>query len=209
MITDRPPRKPSLLAEFRASDQRIELPVPADQRLQNRAQAIEAALKGGKTAALSHACSEFLRVAADFYRAEPPGVRVLAARPLRVYEGGGSMELFGDYHLGTRLIRVWMRTAVRRQVTSFGTFFSTLCHEFCHHLDCRGLGFRASPHTRGFYARAAILYHHARGTPVKRLVWKKMPGNRWLIDWSAMRARGSATRASNSVAREGQESEFK
>jgi hypothetical protein len=199
MITDRPPRKASLLAEFRASDQRIDLPVPADPRLQLRAQAIEAALKSGKLPALLRACSEFLRLAADFYRVESPGIRVLAARPLRVYEGGGSMELFGDYNLGTRLIRVWMRTAVRRQVTSFGTFLSTLCHEFCHHLDCRGLGFRASPHTRGFYARASILYHHARGTPVKRLVWRKMPGNRWLIDWSAMRASGGARPASTSV----------
>jgi hypothetical protein len=186
MITDRPPRKATLSAEFYASDQRIELPVPADARLQIRAKAIAMALASGKTAALLHACSEFLRVASDFYKVVPPGIRVLAARPLRVYEGG-SMELFGDYHLSTRLIRVWMRTAVRKQVTSFGTFFSTLCHEFCHHLDCRGLGFRASPHTRGFYHRAAALYHHARGTPARRLVWRKLAGNRWMIDWSAMR----------------------
>ena len=33
------------------------------------------------------------------------------------------------------LIRVWMRTAVRKGVTSRGTFLTTLCHEFCHHLD--------------------------------------------------------------------------
>jgi hypothetical protein len=26
-----------------------------------------------------------------------------------------------------------MRTAVRQEVTSYGTFLSTLCHEFCHH----------------------------------------------------------------------------
>jgi hypothetical protein len=186
MITDRPPRKQTLLAEFHASDQRIELPVPADARLQIRAKAIAMALEGGKIPALLHACSEFLRVASDFYKVEPPGIRVLAARPLRVYEGG-SMELFGDYNLSTRLIRVWMRTAVRKQVTSFGTFFSTLCHEFCHHLDCRGLGFRASPHTRGFYQRAAAIYHHARGTPARRLVWRKLAGHRWMIDWSAMR----------------------
>jgi hypothetical protein len=29
----------------------------------------------------------------------------------------------------TMLIRLWMRTTVRKQVTSFGTFLSTLCHE--------------------------------------------------------------------------------
>ena len=61
------------------------------------------------------------------------------------------------------MIRVWMRTAVRKQVTSFGTFLSTLCHEFGHHLDFERFGFQDSPHTRGFYERAAVLYHHARG----------------------------------------------
>ena len=43
-----------------------------------------------------------------------------------------------------------MRTAVRKEVTSFGTFVSTLCHEFCHHLDFQKFGFPDSWHTRGF-----------------------------------------------------------
>jgi hypothetical protein len=76
-----------------------------------------------------------------------------------------------------------MRTAVRKQVTSFGTFLSTLCHEFCHHLDSQRFGFRDSPHTRGFFARTAALYHHARGTPMKRLFWVGVRGARWRIDW--------------------------
>jgi hypothetical protein len=92
-----------------------------------------------------------------------PDIRVLAARPLRVREGGWATELFGDYHPAKKLIRVWMRTAVRKQVTSFGSFLSTLCHEFCHHLDIESFGFRESPHTRGFYARTALFYHYARG----------------------------------------------
>ena len=88
-------------------------------------------------------------------------MRVLAARPLRVREGGWASELLGDYDPETTHIRVWMRTAVREQITSFGTFLSTLCHEFCHHLDYERFGFRDSPHTRGFYERVAALYHHA------------------------------------------------
>ena len=56
--------------------------------------------------------------AADFYGVERPGIRVLAARPLRVREGGWASELFGDYSPETLQIRVWMRTAVRKQVTS-------------------------------------------------------------------------------------------
>ncbi len=45
------------------------------------------------------------------------------------------------------LIRLWMRTAVRKEVTSFGTFLNTLCHEFCHHLDFHRFGFP----TRGIH----------------------------------------------------------
>jgi hypothetical protein len=122
-------------------------------------------------------------VASAFYTVRQPVIRVLAARPLRVREAGWAIELFGDYDPGTLLIRLWMRTAIRKQVTSFGTFLSTLCHEFCHHLDCQQLGFGDSWHTRGFYERTAMLYHHARGTPMKRLFWVKTSGERWRIDW--------------------------
>ena len=79
-------------------------------------------------------CAEFLATASEFYKVPPCAIRVLAARPLRVRETWAT-ELFGDYHPETMLIRVWMRTAVRKEITSFGTFLSTLCHEFCHHLD--------------------------------------------------------------------------
>jgi hypothetical protein len=81
------------------------------------------------------------------------------------------------------LIRVWMRTAVRKEVTSFGTFLSTLCHEFCHHLDFKKFGFVDSWDTLGFYERAGVLYHYARGTPLKRLFWVPLAGGRWRIDW--------------------------
>ena len=92
------------------------------------------------------------------------------------------MELFGDYDPKTMLIRAWMKTAVRKQVTSFGTFLSTLCHEFCHHLDYQCFGYRDTWHTRGFYERTAALYHNARGTPAKQLFWIKMPNGPWRID---------------------------
>src|SRR5882724_8803257 len=61
--------------------------------------------------------------------------------------------------------------AVKKDITSFGTFLSTLCHEYCHHLDFQHFKFPDSWHTRGFYERAAVLYHHARGTAPKRLFW--------------------------------------
>jgi hypothetical protein len=159
------------------------LPVPEDGRLVESAGSIALALKAEAVPELQRVCLNFLSLAAAFYEVDKAGVRVLAARPLRVREGGWSSELFGDYHPVTFQIRLWMRTAVRKQVTSYGTFLSTLCHEFCHHLDYRRFKFKDSWHTRGFYERTAVLYHHARGTPLKRLFWNKMPGGGWRIDW--------------------------
>lgn len=185
MLTDRPPRKAALLEEFLKSDQLNRIEVPQDARLRTAAMQIESVMKAGR-GDIGQACTVFLETAAEFYRVQKPRVRVLAARPLRTHESGWTIELFGDYASDSMLIRIWTRTAVRKQVTSFGTFLSTLCHEFCHHLDSQLLGFRHSPHTRGFYERVAVLYHHARGTPMKRLVWRRLPGNRWRVDWQRM-----------------------
>lgn len=116
----------------------------------------------GKNVDVRRACAEFLAAASEFYRAPTCGVRVLAARPPRVREHG-TTELFGDYHIPTMAIRRWMRTAVRKEVTSFGTFLATLCHEFNHHLDYHLFRFPDLWHTRGFYERTAALYHLCEG----------------------------------------------
>jgi len=188
VLTDRPPRKQALITKFVESDQLTVLELPHDDRLRISAMSIESAMKDGTRAAVQRACAEFLTVATEFYGVPKPDVRALASRPFRVREGGWATELFGDYSPTTGLIRIWTRTAVRKQVTSFGTFLSTLCHEFCHHLDCQRFGFRQSPHTRGFYERTAVLYHHVRGTPIKPLVWLRVPGKRWRIDWRRIRS---------------------
>jgi hypothetical protein len=187
MTTDRPPRNNSLSAEYTGSDCLITLELPQDGRLCQLSKSIETAMLAGNRVAVQRACAEFLTEAADFYRVSRPSVRILAARPLLVRESGWTTELFGDYHMEKDLIRIWMRTAVRKQVTSFGTFLSTLCHELCHHYDFERLGFRDSPHTRGFYERAATLYHHARGTPKKKLFWRPLANGRWQIDWARTR----------------------
>jgi hypothetical protein len=179
MVTDPPPRKKNRNL-FTESDRLNTLRVPQDDRLRRIATAIEAAMNTGQTKEVQRVSREFLDMAADFYQVRQCDLRVLAARPLRVRERS-TIELFGDYHPDTILIRVWMKTAVRKEVTSFGTFLSTLCHEFCHHLDFQR--FLNSWHTRGFYERTASLYHHARGTPQKGLVWIPIPGRRWRIDW--------------------------
>ena len=181
MLTDAPPRKANR-GGFLESDRIKTLDLPQDGRLLTIADSMESAMKSGRSADVRRACAEFLAVVSEFYEVPPCGARVLAARPLRVREHWTS-ELFGDYSPETMLIRVWTRTAVRKEITSFGTFLSTLCHEFCHHLDFQKFGFCDSWHTLGFYERAAVLYHHARGTPLKKLFWIPVTGGRWRIDW--------------------------
>ena len=182
MLTDAPPRIERYLAQFLESERLRTLDLPQDGYFLIAAKSIEAAMSSGTNADVRRACADLLSTMSEFYKVPKCGVRVLAARPLRVREDWAT-ELFGDYTPESMLIRVWMRTAVRKQVTSFGTFLSTLCHEFCHHLDFQQFRFRDSWHTRGFYERAAVLYHHARGTPPKRLFWVPAAGGRWRIDW--------------------------
>lgn len=185
MLTDAPPRTRNR-AGFLESDRLTTLDLPDNGCLAEIAKSLEAAMKTGKTADVRRACTEFLSEASRFYAVPMCGVRVLAARPLRVRENWSS-ELFGDYDIRAMAIRLWMRTAVRKEVTSFGTFLATLCHEFCHHLDFQRFGFADSWHTRGFYERTAVLYHHAKGTPVKRLFWVPVSSGRWRIDWQRTR----------------------
>jgi hypothetical protein len=132
LLTDAPPRDQHR-AGFEQSDRLNTLTLPDNEVLSTIAASIENAMKTGKTADVRQPCLEFLERAAEFYKVPSCGIRVLAARPLRVRENWTS-ELFGDYDPGTLNIRLWMRTAVRKEVTSYGTFLSTLCHEFCHHL---------------------------------------------------------------------------
>jgi hypothetical protein len=188
MLTDATPRG-ARRAAFLASDGRGTLSLPQDGRLPATAARIESAMKADQAGEVRSACSEFLTTAAQFYGVPACAIRVLAARPVRVRENWAT-ELFGDYHPETMLIRVWMRTAVRKEITSTGTFLSTLCHEFCHHLDFHKFGFQGSWHTRGFFERTALLYHHARGTPPKRLFWIPVSRTRWRIDWPRTRRGG-------------------
>ena len=180
MLTDAPPRKNR--SGFLESDRVRTLDLPGDGAVTEIAQRLECAMKEDQIRDIRNASTEFLATVSRFYEVPTCGVRVLAARPLRTHEHG-TFELFGDYSPESMLIRVWMRTAVRKEVTSFGTFLSTLCHEFCHHLDFQKFRFEDSWHTRGFYERTALLYHQARGTPAKKLFWVTLPGGRWRIDW--------------------------
>src|SRR5215469_3742839 len=110
---------------FLESDRIKSLDLPRDGHLPEIAQRLESGMKSDKIRDVGSACIEFLATASDFYGVPTCGVRVLAARPLRTRERG-TFELFGDYTPDSMLIRVWMRTAVRKEVTSFDTFVCTL-----------------------------------------------------------------------------------
>lgn len=69
-------------------------------------------------------------------------------------------ELHGYYESREEktVITVWMRTAKRRQIVAFASFFRTILHEFCHHVDFYYFAWGESFHTEGFYKRESSLY---------------------------------------------------
>jgi len=85
-------------------------------------------------------------------------VSVLAVRP-----AGSWGELHGLYEpaegRSSAKISLWMRTAKHRRVVAFRSFFRTLLHELCHHLDYELFLFAESFHTEGFYKRESSLFH--------------------------------------------------
>ena len=85
MITDTPPKK-AHPAEFSESDRIKTLALPQDGHLPRIAKSIEEAMKSGTAVNVRHACAEFLDAASEFYQVPKCGIRVLAARPLRVRE---------------------------------------------------------------------------------------------------------------------------
>jgi hypothetical protein len=88
MLTDATPRKANRAA-FLESDRIRTLDLPQDGCLLPIAKCIESAMKNGTSADVSRACAEFLNAASGFYKVPACGIRVLAARPLRVRELGG------------------------------------------------------------------------------------------------------------------------
>jgi hypothetical protein len=178
MLTDSPPRK-SNRAGFLESDRirsaadRVSAHDYKIHRVGN-----EGRDKSGCPPLLHRVSDGYLGVLQNADMRCPRARSPTAASPRKL-----GKRAFRGHNPETMLIRVWMRTAVRKEITSFGTFLSTLCHEFCHHLDFQRFGFPDSWHTRGFYERTAALYHHARGTAPKRLFWLPTAGGRWRIDW--------------------------
>jgi hypothetical protein len=147
---------------------------------------IARARKEESRARLGAACLAFVETLTRFYEVPPPSVKLLGPRPHSTHEGHLSYELFGDYDLGRARIRLWTQTPMRKRWTSERTLFSTLCHEFMHHLDVRHLGFPHTFHTVGFYQRTHRLYLAALDEPYYPIEFRDR-----MIDWAATARRRS------------------
>jgi hypothetical protein len=194
VITDYIPQSQEEKQEYNRSGDMVAIALPPQEPLLRMANKLEAAMVDENKREMEAACNAIAVYIAESFHVSPPKVRVLGVRPLTSV-GNDVEELFGDFDFKTKKIRLWMRTAVLEKVTSYGTFLSTLCHEICHHLDVVQFDFPNTFHTRGFYERAGLLYHHVRGTPKRVLVWDRIRDGRFRINWPAtMRNPGSRNR---------------
>lgn len=147
---------------YEASDRVVFVRLPRAETFQGRIEEISASLKGEKRKETEEACNRLISALAQILNVPDVRVQVLARRPSHSWG-----ELHGLYEASDKGRRarmtVWMRTAQRRQVVAFRTFFRTLLHEFCHHLDFRLLNLTDSYHTEGFYKRESSLLHQLLG----------------------------------------------
>ncbi len=167
------------------------LPLPPPEAVRAATHSLFTAMASGEKPLVGKAAAEVIGELARFYGVPAPEVKVLGVRPHVITDGVCTYQLFGDYTPALQRIRVWMRTAVRGQVSSPKALLNTLLHELCHHLDATRLACPDSPHTRGFFARVDQLYHFALATPEQSrrpLHWIKR-GARWQIDWQRSRTR--------------------
>ncbi|HEY9719321.1 MAG TPA: hypothetical protein V6C69_17725 [Trichormus sp.] len=179
--------------EYERSDENRSIDLPDLTQLRGYSQQLQLALAQENKREIEKLCNAIASEVSTFFEIAAPKVRILGVRPLK--ESGNRIdELYADYDFETARIRLWMRTAVREKATSFGTLLSTLCHEICHHLDVVQMNLPNTFHTRGFYERAGLLYHHIKGTPMRPLVWDKQKNGTFRINWPAT-MRGSGAEA--------------
>lgn len=149
---------------YRQSDEVAAVRLPGAGDVRPLAEELARALAGEDRPAVQRAADRLLAALTVRLGVPPLRTEILAVRPSR-----GWGELHGLYTPGQRsqtaTVRLWMRTAQRRQVVKFRTFLRTLIHELCHHLDYELLGLADSFHTEGFYKRESSLVRQLVGDP--------------------------------------------
>jgi hypothetical protein len=196
MNTDAIPRKASEKDEYMRSDSMHALQLPPAEPARSHALQLKDALAREDRKEVQTACTALIKELSVFYKVKPPAVKILSVRPLKE-TSRWIHELFGEYDPETMKIRLWMRTAIQKKATSYGVLLSTFCHEFLHHLDMVSLDLPNTFHTRGFYERAGLLYHHIQNTPVRQIVWLKHANGTYRVDWGKTMSRGPAQAVSS------------
>lgn len=182
MNTEKPPRKPPEKEEYSRSDSLKTIQLPPAEPFRSLALRLKDALSRDDKKEVQNVCKLLIDELSVAYGVSKPTIKVLSVRP-REEGDKWVFETFGDYDPETLKIRLWMRTAIQKKPTSYGVLLSTLCHEFCHHLDMVSLDFPNTFHTRGFYDRVGLLYHHIQNTPVRQIVWQQHSDGSHSIDW--------------------------
>ncbi len=141
---------------YRESDAVASIPLPRGKELRGEVAALQEALESGDRLRTQSTADRLLAGITERLGVPPLRTEVLAVRPAKDWG-----ELHGLYTTaypgGVAHVRVWMRTAQRQQVVRFRTFFRTLLHELCHHLDYELFHWPDSFHTEGFYKRETSL----------------------------------------------------
>ena len=141
---------------YRASDAIESIGLPPGLDLGPEVRALRAALSAEDRAGVQRIGQAMLDALTRGFHVPPLRLKVMAARPSDDYG-----ELHGLYEpeegKTKALITVWMRTAQKKQVVAFKSFFRTIIHELCHHLDYDLFAFDETFHTEGFYKRESSL----------------------------------------------------
>lgn len=142
--------------EYDRSNAKTAIPLRVSPRLRRATAALEEALAQGDRPRTEKICQAIADEICVALKVQPVDVRVREVRP-----SNRRGELHGLYVGGEAgqpdQVEVWMKTAKRAQVVKFRTFFRTLVHELCHHLDYELLKLEYSFHTDGFFKRESSL----------------------------------------------------
>jgi len=141
---------------YRASDAIESIGLPPGLDLGREVAQLRAALVAEDRASVQRIGQAILDALTAGFHVPAVRLKVMAARPSDDYG-----ELHGLYEpeegKARPLVTVWMRTAQKKQVVAFKSFFRTIIHELCHHLDYDLFALAETFHTEGFYKRESSL----------------------------------------------------
>lgn len=183
MKTDKLPKARLEKEEYSRSEQLLRLTLPPAEPLREYAIELKQALANEDRKAILSTSKLLLNTLSDHFEVEHPKTKILSVRPREVH-GDWEFQTFGDYDTETAVLRLWMKTAIQKKTSAYGTFLNTLVHEFCHHLDVVALDMPNTFHTKGFYERVGELYHHIQNTPAKKIVWQRYSDGTYAVDWA-------------------------